>query len=194
MLERFFYLQNRMIPISNKGAILFFNENTEVIVLAKKHVKTNAIRMIEQQKIVHEIVEYTSEDGAAVDGVTVATKIGQPVGHVYKTLIATAGKGNYFVFVIPVAAELNLKAAAKVVGEKKIEMIAVKELLGLTGYVRGGCSPIGMKKPFPTYIEQAAETLDYIIVSAGKIGMQMKLAPIDLAKASNAQFAQLVTQ
>ncbi|MEK4698386.1 Cys-tRNA(Pro) deacylase [Solibacillus sp. FSL R7-0668] len=162
--------------------------------MAKKHVKTNAIRLIEQQKIVHEIVEYTSEDGAAVDGMTVATKIGQSVEHVYKTLIATAGKGNYFVFVIPVAAELNLKAAAKVVGEKKIEMIAVKELLGLTGYVRGGCSPIGMKKPFPTYIEQAAETLDYIIVSAGKIGMQMKLAPIDLAKASNAQFAQLVTQ
>lgn len=83
-----------MIPISNKGAILFFNENTEVIVLAKKHVKTNAIRLIEQQKIVHEIVEYTSEDGAAVDGMTVATKIYQSVEHVYKTLIATAGKGT----------------------------------------------------------------------------------------------------
>lgn len=162
--------------------------------MAKKHVKTNAIRLIEQQKMVHEIFEYTSDDGNAVDGVTVAAKIGQPVKHVYKTLIATAGKGHYFVFVIPVEAELNLKAAAKVVGEKKVEMIAVKELLGLTGYVRGGCSPIGMKKLFPTYIEQAAETLDYIIVSAGKIGMQIKLAPTDLAKASNAQFAQLVTQ
>ncbi|WP_274309024.1 Cys-tRNA(Pro) deacylase [Solibacillus daqui] len=162
--------------------------------MAKKHVKTNAIRLIEQKKIVHEIFEYTSEDGNAVDGVTVAAKIGQPVEHVYKTLIATAGKGDYFVFVIPVEAELNLKAAAKVVGEKKVELIAVKELLGLTGYVRGGCSPIGMKKLFPTYIEQTAETLDYIIVSAGKIGMQMKLAPTDLAKASNAQFAQLVTQ
>ena len=161
--------------------------------MAKKHVKTNAIRLIEQQKIAHEIFEYTTEDGAAVDGVTVADKIGQPVAHVYKTLIATAGKGHYFVFVIPVAAELNLKAAAKVVGEKKVELIAVKELLGLTGYVRGGCSPVGMKKLFPTYIEQAAETLDYIIVSAGKIGMQIKLAPQDLAKASRAKFAQIVT-
>ena len=161
--------------------------------MAKKHVKTNAIRLIEQQKIAHEIFEYTTEDGAAVDGVTVADKIGQPVAHVYKTLIATAGKGHYFVFVIPVAAELNLKAAAKVVGEKKVELIAVKELLGLTGYVRGGCSPVGMKKLFPTYIEQAAETLDYLIVSAGKIGMQIKLAPQDLAKASRAKFAQIVT-
>ena len=161
--------------------------------MAKKQVKTNAIRLIEQQKIAHEIFEYTTEDGAAVDGVTVATKIGQPVAHVYKTLIATAGKGRYFVFVVPVAAELNLKTAAKVVGEKKVELIAVKELLGLTGYVRGGCSPVGMKKLFPTYIEQAAETLEYVIVSAGKIGMQMKLAPQDLAKASNARFAQIVT-
>lgn len=162
--------------------------------MAKKHVKTNAIRLIEQQKIAHEIFEYTTEYGTAVDGVTVAEKIGQPVAHVYKTLIATAGKGNYFVFVIPVAAELNLKAAAKVVGEKKVELIAVKELLGLTGYVRGGCSPVGMKKLFPTYIEQAAETLDYLIVSAGKIGMQMKLAPQDLAKASGAKFASIVAE
>ncbi|MER1959389.1 MAG: Cys-tRNA(Pro) deacylase [Solibacillus sp.] len=162
--------------------------------MAKKHVKTNAIRLIEQQKIAHEIFEYTTEDGAAVDGVTVAEKIGQPIAYVYKTLIATAGKGNYFVFVIPVAAELNLKAAAKVVGEKKVELIAVKELLGLTGYVRGGCSPVGMKKLFPTYIEQAAETLDYLIVSAGKIGMQMKLAPQDLAKASRAKFASIVAE
>lgn len=162
--------------------------------MAKKHVKTNAIRLIEQQKIAHEIFEYTTEDGTAVDGVTVAEKIGQPVAHVYKTLIATAGRGNYFVFVIPVAAELNLKAAAKVVGEKKVELIAVKELLGLTGYVRGGCSPVGMKKLFPTYIEQAAETLDYLIVSAGKIGMQMKLAPQDLAKASGAKFASIVAE
>lgn len=160
--------------------------------MAKKHVKTNAIRLIEQKKIAHETFEYTTEDGAAVDGVTVATKIGQPVENVYKTLIATAGKGKYFVFVIPVAAELNLKAAAKVVGEKKVEMIAVKELLGLTGYVRGGCSPIGMKKLFPTYIEQEAQALEYIIVSAGKIGMQMKLAPQDLAQAANAKFAELI--
>ncbi|MGA4516840.1 Cys-tRNA(Pro) deacylase [Solibacillus silvestris] len=161
--------------------------------MAKKQTKTNAVRLIEQKKIAHEIFEYTINDGEAVDGLTVAGKIGQPVEHVYKTLVATAGKGNYFVFVIPVDAELNLKAAAKVVGQKKIEMLPVKELLGLTGYIRGGCSPIGMKKLFPTIIEEAATALDYIIVSAGKIGMQIKLAPEDLQQATNGQFASIVS-
>ncbi|BAK17893.1 MULTISPECIES: Cys-tRNA(Pro) deacylase [Solibacillus] len=161
--------------------------------MAKKQAKTNAVRLIEQKKIAHEIFEYTINDGEAVDGLTVAGKIGQPVEHVYKTLVATAGKGNYFVFVIPVDAELNLKAAAKVVGQKKIEMLPVKELLGLTGYIRGGCSPIGMKKLFPTIIEEAATALDYIIVSAGKIGMQIKLAPEDLQQATNGQFASIVS-
>ncbi|MEG0386328.1 Cys-tRNA(Pro) deacylase [Solibacillus cecembensis] len=160
--------------------------------MAKKNVKTNAIRFIEQQKIAHEVFEYTSENGEAVDGVTVASKIGQPIERVYKTLIATAGKGHYYVFVIPVAAELNLKAAAKAVGEKKVEMLAVKELLDLTGYVRGGCSPIGMKKLFPTYIDETAESLDYFIVSAGKIGMQIKLTPADLARATKAKFASII--
>lgn len=161
--------------------------------MAKKQAKTNAVRLIEQKKIAYEIFEYTINDGEAVDGLTVAGKIGQPVEHVYKTLVATAGKGNYFVFVIPVDAELNLKAAAKVAGQKKIEMLPVKELLGLTGYVRGGCSPIGMKKLFPTIIDEAATALDYMIVSAGKIGMQIKLAPRDLQKATNGQFASIAT-
>lgn len=161
--------------------------------MAKKQAKTNAVRLIEQKKIAHEIFEYTINDGEAVDGLTVAGKIGQPVEHVYKTLVATAGKGNYFVFVIPVDAELNLKAAAKVAGQKKIEMLPVKELLGLTGYIRGGCSPIGMKKLFPTIIEETATGLEYIIVSAGKIGMQIKLAPEDLQKATNGQFASIVS-
>lgn len=159
--------------------------------MAKKIAKTNAVRLIEQQKISYELFEYETDNGEAVDGITVATKIGQPVAHVFKTLIATAGKGNYFVFVIPVAAELSLKAAAKTVGEKKVELIAVKELLSLTGYVRGGCSPVGMKKLFPTFFDASAEGLDYIIVSAGKIGMQMKLAPADLARAARAKFATL---
>lgn len=159
--------------------------------MAKKQAKTNAIRLIEQQHILHDVLEYTIQNGEAVDGLTVAGKIGHPVEKVYKTLIATAGKGKYFVFVIPVAAELDLKAAAKVVGEKRVEMIPVKELLGLTGYVRGGCSPVGMKKLFPTIVEQAAETLDYMIVSAGKIGMQVKLAPADLAAVTKAQFAAI---
>lgn len=161
--------------------------------MAKKQAKTNAVRLIEQKKIAHEIFEYTINDGEAVDGLTVAGKIGQPVEHVYKTLVATVGKANYFVFVIPVDAELNLKAGAKVVGQKKIEMLPVKELLGLTGYIRGGCSPIGMKKLFPTIIEEAATALDYMIISAGKIGMQIKLAPEDLQKATNGQFASIAS-
>ena len=159
--------------------------------MAKKVSKTNAVRQLEQQKIAHELFEYETEDGQAVDGITVANKIGQPVEHVFKTLLATAGPNRYYVFVVPVAAELHLKQAAKAAGEKKIEMLSVKDLLGLTGYVRGGCSPVGMKKLFPTFIDASAESLDFIIVSAGKIGMQMKLAPADLAKVSKAKFVNI---
>ena len=160
--------------------------------MAKKVAKTNAVRLIEQQKIAHELIEYETENGQAVDGETVAAKIGHDPQHVYKTLVATAGSNKYYVFVVPVLQELNLKAAAKVAGQKKIEMLAMKDLLGLTGYVRGGCSPVGMKKAFPTFIDTSAESLPFIVVSAGKIGMQMKLAPADLAKASSAQFAPIV--
>lgn len=159
--------------------------------MAKKVVKTNAVRIVEQQKVVHELLYYETDNGQAVDGETVANKIGYPLQVVYKTLIATAGSNKYFVFVVPVLAELDLKAAAKVAGEKKIEMIAVKDLLPLTGYVRGGCSPVGMKKLFPTYIDASAENLPHMIVSAGKIGMQMKLAPTDLARLSKAKFAAI---
>ncbi|MBZ5752117.1 MULTISPECIES: Cys-tRNA(Pro) deacylase [Metabacillus] len=160
--------------------------------MAKKGTKTNAVRLIEQQKIDYELLSYETEAGKAVDGISVSEKIGYPFEYVYKTLVATAGKNQYYVFVVPVAEELDLKKAAKVIGEKKIEMIAVKELLGLTGYVRGGCSPIGMKKLFPTYIDSTAETLDFIIVSAGKIGMQLKVDPQDLAKICQAKFDVIV--
>ncbi len=159
--------------------------------MAKKAAKTNAIRLIEQQKVPYELFEYTSEDGQAVDGITVAGKIGQPVAAVFKTLLATAGTNRYYVFVVPVASELHLKMAAKAAGEKKIEMLAVKELQNVTGYVRGGCSPVGMKKLFPTFIDASAESLEEIIVSAGKIGMQVKLTPADLAKITKAAFAPL---
>ncbi|MEC1547455.1 Cys-tRNA(Pro) deacylase [Bacillus rugosus] len=160
--------------------------------MAKKIAKTNAVRLIEQHNISYELLRYKTEGGQPADGISVSEKIGYSTEHVYKTLVTTAGANHYYVFVIPVAEELNLKKAAKVAGEKKIEMIAMKELLGVTGYVRGGCSPIGMKKSFPTYIDAAAETLDFIIVSAGKIGMQLKLAPQDLAKACDAAFAEIV--
>lgn len=159
--------------------------------MAKKAAKTNAVRLIEQQKVPYELFEYTSEDGQAVDGITVAGKIGQPVDIVFKTLLATAGPNSYYVFVVPAAKELHLKLAAKAAGEKKIEMLPVKELQNLTGYVRGGCSPVGMKKLFPTFIDISAESLECMIVSAGKIGMQMKLTPAELAKMTKATFAPL---
>ncbi|WP_068675177.1 Cys-tRNA(Pro) deacylase [Oceanobacillus sp. Castelsardo] len=161
--------------------------------MAKKVTKTNAVRLIEQQKVSYELLEYNTEEGKPVDGISVSEKIGYPDEYVYKTLVTTAGANRYYVFVIPVAKELDLKKAAKAVGEKKVEMIAVKDLLGLTGYVRGGCSPIGMKKLFPTYMDETAETLEFMIVSAGKIGMQIKLAPQDLAEISHAKFAAITS-
>lgn len=162
-------------------------------VLAKnaKVQKTNAVRLLDQKKVPYSLTEYEITDGQ-VDGITVASKIGQPVESVYKTLMSTAGKGKFYVFVIPVAAELNLKAAAKAVGEKKIEMLPVKDLLPTTGYIRGGCSPLGMKKLFPTFIDESAKTIDHIFVSAGKIGMQICIQPADLAKIINAKFAAII--
>lgn len=153
----------------------------------KKLAKTNAIRMLEQQKVPFQI--HTYEASGAIDGVSVAKKIGHPADHVFKTLVTTAGAEKMYVFVIPVEAELDLKAAARAAGEKKVEMLPLKDLLPTTGYVRGGCSPVGMKKQFPTFIDESAEELDYIIVSAGKIGMQIQLSPKDLANVVNAAFA-----
>ncbi|WP_431808904.1 Cys-tRNA(Pro) deacylase [Lysinibacillus sphaericus] len=157
-----------------------------------KHTKTNAIRLLEQQKIQFDVLEYEIGDGQ-VDGVSVAEKIGHPVSCVFKTLVAKASAQQLFVFVIPVAEELDLKAAAKVVGEKKIEMLAVKELLGYTGYIRGGCSPVGMKKLYPTVVDASAREQGSIIVSAGKIGMQMHIQLDDLLAVTKAQLAPITT-
>ena len=157
-----------------------------------KHAKTNAIRLLEQQKIHFDVMEYETGDGQ-VDGVSVAEKIGQPVARVFKTLVAKASAQRLFVFVIPVAEELDLKAAAKVVGEKKIEMLAVKDLLSHTGYVRGGCSPVGMKKLYPTVIDASAQGQGSIIVSAGKIGMQIHVQVEDLKTITKAQLASITT-
>ncbi|WP_146552917.1 Cys-tRNA(Pro) deacylase [Rummeliibacillus sp. SL167] len=152
--------------------------------------KTNAVRLLDQQKIPYILAEYEVEEGK-IDGVSVAEKIHQPVEKVFKTLVATAGKGNLYVFVIPVAEELNLKKAAKIVGEKKIEMLHVKDLLPNTGYIRGGCSPIGMKKHYPTFVDISAEQVEEMYVSAGKIGMQILITPENLVKAADGRFASL---
>lgn len=157
-----------------------------------KHAKTNAIRLLEQQKIQFDVIEYEIGDGQ-VDGVSVAEKIGQPVARVFKTLVAKASAQKLFVFVIPVAEELDLKAAAKVVGEKKIDMLPVKDLLSYTGYVRGGCSPVGMKKLYPTVIDETAQEQGSIIVSAGKIGMQIHVQLNDLKNITKAQLALITT-
>ena len=150
--------------------------------------KTNAQRMLEKEKIPYLAHTYETEDGH-IDGVSVAHKMGIDPAVVFKTLVTRgASRGNY-VFVVPVALELNLKAAARAVGEKSVEMIAVKEITPLTGYIRGGCSPIGMKKHYPTVVDESARLLERMIVSAGRIGDQIELAPGDLQKATGCSFA-----
>lgn len=156
-----------------------------------KKLKTNAVRQLEQQKITFELIEYELT-GDQVDGVTVADKIGYPVFVVYKTLLVTAGRNKHFVCIIPVHKELNLKEVAKVVGEKKVELLPLKELQPTTGYIRGGCSPIGMKKLLPTWIDASAEGLDFILVSGGKIGLQVKLTLQDLLQLTNGRIATII--
>ncbi|WP_054940960.1 Cys-tRNA(Pro) deacylase [Paenibacillus ihuae] len=152
--------------------------------------KTNALRMLDAKGISYEVHLYDNEDGA-VHGTAVAEKIGKAPETVFKTLVSHSGQ-NLYVFVIPVAEELDLKKAAKAAGEKKIEMLPMKDLLKWTGYVRGGCSPVGMKKLYPTFIEHTAEILDTMAVSAGKIGMQMELGPQELADMTGAVFCELI--
>ena len=156
-----------------------------------KKQKTNAVRKLEQQKITFELIEYELT-GDQVDGVTVADKIGYPVFVVYKTLLVTSGTNKHFVCIIPVHKELNLKEVAQAVGEKKVELLSLKELLPTTGYIRGGCSPIGMKKLFPTWIDTSAESLDFILVSGGKIGLQIKLSVKDLLQLTNGRIATII--
>ncbi|WP_033543276.1 Cys-tRNA(Pro) deacylase [Planococcus sp. CAU13] len=158
--------------------------------MSKKMTKTNAARILDKEKIPYEIIQYEMDDGL-VDGISVAAKIGHSEELVYKTLVAVGSSKQHYVFVIPVAEELNLKAAAKAAGEKRIEMAPVKDIFQLTGYVRGGCSPVGMKKPFPTFLAQQAEMQPQIIVSAGKIGMQIKVDPAHLQTVTGARFAAL---
>ncbi|MCC2377081.1 Cys-tRNA(Pro) deacylase [Bacillus wiedmannii] len=155
-----------------------------------KKDKTNAMRILDKEKIEYSMMSYDPADGK-IDGVSVAEKIGREVREVYKTLIAQGNSKNYHVFIIPVDEELNLKAAAKSVGEKKIEMIPVKDITKVSGYIRGGCSPVGMKKLFSTCIDESAQSLETIIVSGGKIGIQIELKVDDLAKVTRAQFGEV---
>jgi Cys-tRNA(Pro)/Cys-tRNA(Cys) deacylase len=146
--------------------------------------KTNAMRILDKAGIKYNTYSYDHSDGL-IDGVSVANKMGQPVEQVYKTLVTQGTSREFYVFVIPVADELDLKAAARAVGEKALEMIKVADINKVTGYIRGGCSPIGMKKEYRTVLDSSCKDEKTIIISAGKIGHQIELAPDDLLKLIN---------
>lgn len=149
--------------------------------MALEKIKTNAMRILDKAQIKYNTYTYDHSDGL-IDGISVANKMGQPVESVFKTLVTQGASREYYVFVIPVAEELDLKAAARAVNEKSVEMIKVADINKITGYIRGGCSPIGMKKDYKTVLDSSSEVLDTIIVSAGKIGHQIELSPHDLIK------------
>ncbi|MBP5242308.1 MAG: Cys-tRNA(Pro) deacylase [Clostridia bacterium] len=151
--------------------------------------KTNVMRLLDAQKIPYKAHEYSPE---LTDGQSVAKALGQDEDSTFKTLVTTDGKRNYFVFVVPVNCTLHLKKAAAAVGAKSIEMIKQKELLPLTGYIHGGCSPIGMKKLFPTVVNDTAELFDSIMFSAGKVGYQVELSPATLLELVNGKYADIV--
>lgn len=155
--------------------------------------KTNVMRVLEQKKIPYTAHSYPHGD-EAVDGVTVAQITGQDPAKVFKTLVAVGASKKLYVFVIPVAMELELKKAAKAVGEKSIAMLKVSELLATTGYVRGGCSPVGMKKLYPTLYHSSIEGLDTVLVSAGKIGWQIELAPSALIELTRGKTADIAVE
>ncbi len=156
----------------------------------KKEAKTNAMRILDRNKISYK--EHLYESDGFADGVTIASKLNQPTERVFKTLVAVGKSRNYYVFVVPVAEELNLKAAAAAVGEKSVEMIHVKDINSVTGYIRGGCSPIGMKKQFKTVINDSAQNFDNIIFSGGRRGAQIEMNPNELADLIGADFAHII--
>lgn len=158
--------------------------------MGKKEVKTNAMRMLDKQKIPYEYRTYECEE--FTDGLHVADTLSISYEVVYKTLVTTGKSGGHYVFVIPIAEEIDFKKAAKAVGEKSLAMLHLKDLTKVTGYVRGGCTSIGMKKQFPTVIQKDAAQLPKIHISGGRLGLELILTPQDLQKATNAVFADVI--
>lgn len=156
----------------------------------KNNDKTNVMRLLDGQKI--EYLSHSYEPDASLSGEEIAEILGEDPVKVFKTLVTQGKSGQYYVFVVPVKEELDLKKAAKAAGEKAISMIRQKELLPLTGYIHGGCSPIGMKKAFPTFIHETAKDFDKMFVSAGRVGFQIELNPGDLINLTGARFAEVV--
>lgn len=159
--------------------------------MAKKQSKTNAMRILDSKKIEYNMYTYEADDNH-IDGISVAHKLNQDEKTVFKTLVAQGASKNYYVFVIPVAESLDMKKSAKVAGEKSMEMIHVKDINKVTGYIRGGCSPVGMKKLYSTFVHESASKLDKIIVSGGKIGFQIELKPLDLQNIINFKYADII--
>lgn len=158
--------------------------------MAKNNEKTNVMRVLDGRKI--EYAPHTYEPNPAMSGEEIAEVLNEDADKVFKTLVTQGKSGQHYVFVVPVKAELDLKKAANAAGEKAVSMIKQKELLPLTGYVHGGCSPIGMKKQFPTFIHETAKDFPKMFVSAGKVGFQIELSPRDLAAAAGCSFADIV--
>ena len=156
----------------------------------KAPVKTNVMRILDKAKVDYRTFEYDHDDGR-IDGNAIAEKIGLPEDRVFKTLVTKGSGGGYFVFVVPVCSELDLKKAARAAGEKSVSMSPVADINKVTGYIRGGCSPIGMKKLFPTFFDSSALSLEAVTVSAGKIGAQICLDPRVLADLCHGQFADI---
>lgn len=156
----------------------------------KNKEKTNVMRVLDRKKISYE--SYNYEPDATMSGEEIAAMLGEDAEKVFKTLVTQGKSGQHYVFVVPVEEELDLKKAAIAAGEKSVGMIKQKELLPLTGYVHGGCSPIGMKKQFPTFIHETARQFDRMFVSAGKVGFQIELSPEDLAETIDCKFVDIV--
>ncbi len=154
-----------------------------------KELKTNAMRFLEKNKIEYKVQTYECEE--FIDGIDTAKKLGQPPEETFKTLIAHGKSGNYYCFLLPVALELDLKKAAKSVGEKSVELLHVKDITKVTGYVRGGCTPIGMKKQFMTVVHNSAEQLPLFFISGGRIGTQIQLSPKELVDSIRGKFEDI---
>ena len=155
-----------------------------------KELKTNAMRYLDKSKISYEIQVYECEE--FIDGITVAEKLGQPQEETFKTLVAQGKTGAYYCFLLPVALELDLKKAARSVGEKSVELLHVKDINKVTGYVRGGCTPIGMKKQFMTVVHSTAESMELFYISGGRIGTQIRLSPKALVESIRGHFDDIV--
>ena len=155
-----------------------------------KEVKTNAVRILDRNKIEYELNKYECDDFK--DGVSIADMLEQSYDMSFKTLVTVGKSGKYYVFAIPIDKEINMKKAAKEVGEKNIEMVHVKDINAVTGYIRGGCTPIGMKKNYPTVINESAKEHEKIIVSGGRLGLQIILKPDDLVKVTNGRYADII--